>query len=266
MDLPKVSIEAMFGGHTLEVLAPYVTIAPTIRIGLWGVTGYITTDPENIRILLSERFENYGLGTRRMAALPLLREGIFSQDGQAWKPSQDIIWRQFVRVQQQSLEAFTPPVNELVSALAQATAGGKIVDLMPAFYEFTLSTTTETRRTLQEMQLLRRTEELPSSCSSAQTGSSPKAPCPRRRDTQSMSVAFVIIGTIAYGFIKVIPIVSSPFTTKPEDIGLSVGALEAIHGPARAIATAIYLSILINKDTTLSAEKIPVAVLNAILS
>jgi cytochrome P450 len=73
----------------------------------------------------------------------LLREGIFSQDGHAWKRSRDLIRRQFVRVQQQSLEVFTPPVNELVSTLSQAAAGGEIVDLMPFFYEFTLSTTTE---------------------------------------------------------------------------------------------------------------------------
>jgi cytochrome P450 len=143
MNLLKVSIEAMFGGHTLEVLTPYVTIAPTIRIGLWGVTGYITTDPENISTILSERFEDYGLGARRIAALPLLRDGIFSQDGHAWKRSRDLIRRQFVRVQQQSLDVFTPPVDELVSSLAQAAAGGEIVDLMPVFYEFTLSTTTE---------------------------------------------------------------------------------------------------------------------------
>ena len=119
MNLLKVSIEAMFGGHTLEVLTPYVTIAPTIRIGLWGVTGYITTDPENISTILSERFEDYGLGARRIAALPLLRDGIFSQDGHAWKHSRDLIRRQFVRVQQQSLDVFTPPVDDLVSSLAQ---------------------------------------------------------------------------------------------------------------------------------------------------
>jgi hypothetical protein len=83
------------------------------------------------------------------------------------------------------------------------------------------------------------------------------------RDTQSMSIAFVIIGTVACGFIEVIPIVSSPFTTKPEDIGLYVGTLGAIRGSAGAIATAICLSILNNKDTTLSVEKIPVAVLDA---
>jgi hypothetical protein len=83
------------------------------------------------------------------------------------------------------------------------------------------------------------------------------------RDTQSISIAFVIIGTVACGFIEAIPIVSSLFTTKPEDIGLSVGTLGAIRGSAGAIATAIYSSILNNKDTPLSAEKIPVTVLDA---
>lgn len=83
------------------------------------------------------------------------------------------------------------------------------------------------------------------------------------RDTQSMSVAFTIIGTWACGFIEVIPIISSPFTNKPEDIGLAVGALGAIRASAGAIATAIYLSILNNKDKSLSAELIPAAVLKA---
>ena len=48
-----------------------------------------------------------------------------------------------MRVQQQHLGIFSPHVDELVSTLAQAAAGGEIVDLQPFFYEFTLSTTTE---------------------------------------------------------------------------------------------------------------------------
>jgi cytochrome P450 len=83
-----------------------------------GVTGYITTDPENISTILLERFDDYGLGTRLRAAYLLLREGIFSQDGHAWKRSRPLIQRQFVRVQQQSLGVFTPPVDELVLTLA----------------------------------------------------------------------------------------------------------------------------------------------------
>ncbi|TAQ86300.1 hypothetical protein B7494_g5374 [Chlorociboria aeruginascens] len=142
LDLLKVQYDAFSGSHTLEDLAPYITIAGTIRLGLWGVTGYITTDPKNIETILSTRFEDYGLGARRIGTLPLLGEGIFSQDGPAWKHSRDIIRRQFARVQMQNLQAFAPHVDTLLSALKQGAKVGEIVDLKPHFFEFTLNTTT----------------------------------------------------------------------------------------------------------------------------
>lgn len=142
LDLLKVQYEALFSGHTLEALTNYITIAGTVRLELWGVTGYITTDPENVDTILSKRFDNYGLGSRRIASLSMLGEGIFSQDGPQWKRSRDLIRRQFVRVQKQTLQASTPHVDELVSSLKRAAVAGRIVDLKPFFFEFTLDTTT----------------------------------------------------------------------------------------------------------------------------
>jgi cytochrome P450 len=107
------------------------------------VTGYITTDPENVETILSTKFEDYGLGSRATASLPLLGEGIFSQDGQPWKRSRDLIRRQFARVQRQNLQAFTPLIDELVSTLQRASGPDKIVDLKPFFFELTLNTTTQ---------------------------------------------------------------------------------------------------------------------------
>jgi cytochrome P450 len=73
--------------------------------------------------------------------LPLLGEGIFTQDGPAWKRSRELIRRQFVRVQKQNLQIFTPHVNGLVSAIAEAAVEGR-VDLKPLLFEYTLNTTT----------------------------------------------------------------------------------------------------------------------------
>ncbi|KAI0383033.1 cytochrome P450 [Hypomontagnella monticulosa] len=143
LDLLKVQFNAFFSGHTLEALTDYITIAETVRLELWGVTGYITTDPENIETILSTRFDDYGLGNRRVASFPLLGEGIFSQDGPPWKHSRDLIRRQFVRVQKQTIQAFSPHVEKLVSKLYEAAEGSNIVDLKPFFFEFTLDTTTE---------------------------------------------------------------------------------------------------------------------------
>lgn len=142
LDLLIVQYKALFSGHTLEALTDYITIARTVRLELWGVTGYITTDPANIETILSTKFEDYGLGNRRIASLPFLGEGIFGQDGPAWKHSRDLIRRQFVRVQKQTLKAFAPHVDELVSTLKEAAASGDIVDIKPFFFEFTLNTTT----------------------------------------------------------------------------------------------------------------------------
>jgi len=81
--------------------------------------------------------------------------------------------------------------------------------------------------------------------------------------SQTRSVVLSIFGTFFAGFVEVIPIVAIPFTTAPEDIGLAIGVMGAIRGSAGAIATAIYVSILTNKDNTLSARYIPPAVLKA---
>ncbi|KAI1393503.1 cytochrome P450 [Hypoxylon trugodes] len=143
LDLLKVQFDALFSGHTLEALTDYITIADTIRLELWGVTGYITTDPENIETILSTRFEDYGLGNRRVATLPFLGEGIFSQDGGPWKRSRDPIRRQFARVQKQTLQVFTPYIEGLTSKLNDAAGQAEVIDLQPFFLEFTLDTTTE---------------------------------------------------------------------------------------------------------------------------
>jgi len=116
-------------------------MAGTCCIHLFGATGYFTTDPENVEAILSTKFEDYGLGSRRLASFPLLGEGIFAQDGPAWKRSRELIRRQFVRVQKQNLQAFTPHVDELVSGIAEAAIAGQ-VDLKPFMYEYTLNTTT----------------------------------------------------------------------------------------------------------------------------
>jgi len=71
--------------------------------------------------------------------LPLLGEGIFTQDGRPWKRSRELLRRQFVRIQYQNLKVFDEHVKELVASLSSSRG---IVDLQPAFFRFTLATTT----------------------------------------------------------------------------------------------------------------------------
>ena len=143
LDLLKRQYDIICSNHAFEGLTPYFSIAGTCRIQLFGQTGYFTTDPQNIEAILSTKFEDYNLGSRRLAFLPLLGEGIFTQDGPAWKRSRELIRRQFARVQKQTLQALTPQVNGLVSAISEAAVDvdGR-VDLKPFLLEYTLNTTT----------------------------------------------------------------------------------------------------------------------------
>lgn len=142
LDLLKRQFEILLSDHAFEGLTPYFAVAATCCIHLFGATGYFTTDPDNIEAIISTNFEDYGLGSRRSAFLPLIGEGIFSQDGQAWKRSRELVRRQFVRVQKQTLQVLTPLVGELLSSIQGAASPEGLVDLKPFMFEYTLNTTT----------------------------------------------------------------------------------------------------------------------------
>ncbi|KAI8961455.1 cytochrome P450 [Daldinia sp. FL1419] len=142
LDLILRQYKVFFSDHTFEQLTDYFNIAGTGRVEFFGVTGYFTSDPNNIETILSTRFEDYGLGSRRLASAPLLGEGIFSQDGPAWKHSRELIKRQFMRIQKQTIGVFAPHAEKLVIGLDKGSVGA-VVDLKPFLFEYTLSTTTE---------------------------------------------------------------------------------------------------------------------------
>ncbi|MCJ1388282.1 hypothetical protein MMC18_001127 [Xylographa bjoerkii] len=95
-------------------------------------------DPENIEAILSTHVEDFHLGPRNQGMKAMIGEGIFAQDGPAWKHSRDLFRRQFVRMHHHNSEAFREPVQNLVNAIR--TCPG-IVDLQPIFFRFTLDTT-----------------------------------------------------------------------------------------------------------------------------
>ena len=68
----------------------------------------------------------------------MVGEGIFTQDGPAWKRSRELLRRQFVRMQYRNLEGFRVHVDNFTAKL-KALSG--VVDLQPYFYRLTLHTT-----------------------------------------------------------------------------------------------------------------------------
>lgn len=82
---------------------------------------------------------DWGMGSRRAGLWPLLGEGIFTQDGPAWKHSREMLRRQFTRIDFKNPHTFEEHVNTLIASLRGPT---RVVDLQPAFFRFTLATTT----------------------------------------------------------------------------------------------------------------------------
>ncbi|KAL9074390.1 MAG: hypothetical protein Q9157_004417 [Trypethelium eluteriae] len=73
-----------------------------------------------------------------MAMKAMIGEGIFTQDGAAWKHSREVLRRQFVRMQYQNLEGFREHLENLIERLKVSSG---ITDLQPMFYRLTLDTT-----------------------------------------------------------------------------------------------------------------------------
>ena len=87
---------------------------------------------------------DYVYGERRDAFLPLLGEGLFTQDGPPWKHSRELLRRQFARLQySQNLDIFEEHVTMLIDRLSKAQGPGIAIDMQPLFFNFTLDTTTD---------------------------------------------------------------------------------------------------------------------------
>ncbi|TGO38428.1 hypothetical protein BHYA_0075g00310 [Botrytis hyacinthi] len=100
---------------------------------------YGTVDPANLEAIMSTKFSDWGMGPRRAISFPMFGEGIFIQDGEAWKHSRDLLRPHFVHRQYEDLEVFKESVDELLDALPKE---GGVVDLQPLFFRLTLDTTT----------------------------------------------------------------------------------------------------------------------------
>ena len=79
------------------------------------------------------------MGFRRNALHPFIGEGIFTQDGPAWKHSREMLRRPFLKTHYQDLRSFNEHVDALI---ASASTIDGVVDLQPFFFNFTLATTT----------------------------------------------------------------------------------------------------------------------------
>ncbi|KAF4248003.1 hypothetical protein CNMCM8980_006467 [Aspergillus fumigatiaffinis] len=96
---------------------------------LFGPRVFHILRPENVEAILSTNFKDYGFGARAAIFAPLLGNGIFTQEGAAWRHSRDLLRKRFSRVQNRNLEHFHEHVDNMVARLPL----DGVVDLQPLF-------------------------------------------------------------------------------------------------------------------------------------
>jgi cytochrome P450 len=100
------------------------------------------SEPENIKAILADQFEDFELGWKRHQYFsPFLGNGIFTVDGLAWKHSRDLLRPNFTKVElDSSLQSLETHVKHF---LVQLPRDGSTVDLQQLFFKLTMDASTE---------------------------------------------------------------------------------------------------------------------------
>lgn len=136
----KTDVLDDFLGVHFRTLGPSYTIHSLIgRV-------VITSDPENVRTVLSARFRDFSKGkARRNTISGLLGNGLFSTDGSEWSRFRSLIRPQFARDQLLEAQAEESHLQHLLGVMEYDSEGqwtGE-VDLTVLFQRFTLDTSIE---------------------------------------------------------------------------------------------------------------------------
>jgi cytochrome P450 len=138
LDLWKTNAEGRLLAYLCKVAEDYEPGNNLTQYLLFGPRAFHLLHPSNVEAVLSTNFKDYGFGARPQIFAPLLGNGIFTQEGTAWKHSRELLRKQFIRVQYQNLDHFREHVDNLIDRLP---ASG-VVDLQPLFFDLTLDTAT----------------------------------------------------------------------------------------------------------------------------
>jgi cytochrome P450 len=80
------------------------------------------------------------MGRRRDITFPMFGDGIFNQEGAAWKHSRELLRSPLQHKHYENLDVFKQSVDDLIDILSSQSG---VVDLQPLFFRLTLDVTTE---------------------------------------------------------------------------------------------------------------------------
>ncbi|KAG9242874.1 cytochrome P450 alkane hydroxylase [Calycina marina] len=112
----------------------------TIEQRCMGTSVIRTAEPANVEAILSSRFADWSIKPRRQMTFNYLGEGIFNQDGIAWRQTREILKPLFNQRIYLDLKLFDQHIANFFKLIPP---GGGIIDLQPLFYMLTLDVSTE---------------------------------------------------------------------------------------------------------------------------
>ena len=143
LDFLYTSIKASRAHKLLELRQHAYTAAGTntVKATILNNQTIGTTEPENLKTILSLNFKSWIIPeVRHKAFKPLLSDGIFISNGEAWQHSRDLLRPSFARSQVNDLTTFESHITHLFQAIPQ---DGSTVDLQGLFLRLTLDMITE---------------------------------------------------------------------------------------------------------------------------
>ncbi|KAK7556989.1 putative cytochrome P450 [Phyllosticta citricarpa] len=140
LDFTWSSIKASREKKYLETLTwRYRTVGNTYSVHTPAKTFIMTIEPENIKTILSLRFNDFSLGERPPIMGPMLGNGIFTLDGKEWSHSRSLLRPNFCKDQVADIQTFEHHVRDLLKLIPR---DGSTVDLQKLFFRFTLDSAT----------------------------------------------------------------------------------------------------------------------------
>ena len=113
----------------------------TFQFWVLGQRMLVTSDPENIKTILTLSFDDFEQGPRRRNGFaPLVGKGIFAVDGEDWHRSRALLRPSFAKYQMNDTELFETHYQDFLRLLPM---DGEVIDLQGLLNQLTTDTATD---------------------------------------------------------------------------------------------------------------------------